>query len=121
MAGVTGIGGFFFRSENPEALTRWYTEHFGVAFTGGEPWKQEAGHTVFAPFSNNTDYFAADKRWMINFRVDDLDAFTAQLEASGIEVIRNEAWNSEAGRFARVHDPEGNAIELWQPGAAPGC
>lgn len=115
MASVTGIGGFFFRAADPEALTRWYTQHFGVAFTGSEPWQQLAGHTVFAPFSNNSDYFAADKRWMINFRVDDLDAIAEQLEAAGVTVLRDEAWNSEVGRFARVHDPEGNPIELWEP------
>ena len=120
MAEVTGIGGFFFRAADPEALTQWYKRHFGVAFTGGEPWQQAAGHTVFVPFSDDSDYFASEKRWMINFRVDDLAAFTARLEAAGIEVLRDEAWNSEVGCFARVHDPEGNPIELWEPGP-PSC
>ena len=68
------------------------------------------------PFAHDTDHFPADKQWMINFRVDDLDAVLAKLRAAGIEIITKAEWDSpETGRFARVHDPEGNAIELWEP------
>ncbi|WP_367648179.1 VOC family protein [Ruegeria arenilitoris] len=63
-----------------------------------------------------TEYFGrADQQWMINFRVDDLAALIAQLEAAGFTVETRAEWDSEVGKFARIHDPEGNPIELWQP------
>ena len=70
----------------------------------------------FAPFAADTDYFAADRQWMLNLRVDDLDGLCATLRAAGIEIITKPEWNAPGiGRFARLHDPEGNAIELWEP------
>ncbi len=109
---VTGIGGLFFRSENPKALSAWYKTHFDIDFG----WQQEAGPTILAPFAKTTDYFPADKQWMLNLRVSELDAVVAKLQASGIEVKRDPSWDTpETGRFARIHDPEGNAIELWEP------
>jgi glyoxylase I family protein len=79
------------------------------------PWRQEAGPTVFAPFSADTDYFGRDEQsWMINLRVGDLDAMAAQPRAAGIEVeIDPELYPN--GRFARLADPEGNPIQLWEP------
>lgn len=114
MEKVTGIGGVFFRARDPKALKAWYAEHLGVE---GEPiWKQSEGYTEFAPFAADTDYFAADRQWMINFRVANMDAMRQQLEAAGIAVETNAEWDApEVGRFARIHDPEGNAIELWEP------
>ncbi len=114
MEKVTGIGGLFFRAQDPGKLSAWYMEHLGV---GGEPvWQQEAGYTVFSPFAANTEYFAADKQTMLNFRVNDLDAMIAQLKAADIEVETRAEWDApEVGRFARIHDPEGNPIELWEP------
>ena len=78
-------------------------------------WQQEAGPTVFAPFKETTSYFGdPQKVWMVNFRVRDLDKMAAQLQAAGIEIkIDPQAYPN--GRFARLHDPEGNPIELWQP------
>jgi predicted enzyme related to lactoylglutathione lyase len=115
MAKATGIGGLFFRSNDKAALSKWYETHLGVP----EFWEQQAGFTVFAPFGATTDYFPADKQFMINFRVDDLDALMADLKSAGIAVeTRPDEWDTpETGRFARIHDPEGNAIELWQPPA----
>lgn len=115
MARTTGIGGVFFRANDPDALAKWYETHLGVT----ELWTQQAGPTVFAPFRQATDYFSADKHWMINFRVDDLEGMIAQLRAAGIEMeTRPGEWDGpETGRFARIHDPEGNPIELWQPAA----
>ena len=117
---VTGLGGFFFRATDPDRLTQWYREHLGF---GGHAslWEQQAGSTVFAPFKKDSDYFAADKAFMLNLRVDDLAAITEKLAASGIEVIRKDEWDADGsyGLFARIHDPEGNAIELWQPPEEP--
>ena len=117
---VTGIGGFFFRAHDPEALGRWYQEHLGVLLiptsSGQSAWRQQAGPTAFGPFPQASGYFGdPQKVWMINFRVNDLDKMAAQLIAAGIE-IKVDAKAYPNGRFARLHDPEGNPIELWQPG-----
>jgi glyoxylase I family protein len=119
MEKVTGIGGFFFRAKDPKALGLWYQQHLGVSLipTSYEesPWQQEAGPTAFAPFKETSDYFGdAHKVWMLNFRVRDLDKMAAQLEAAGI-AVKIDPQSYPNGRFARVHDPEGNPIELWQP------
>lgn len=113
MAKVTGIGGVFFRAQDPDALSAWYETHLGIAGF----WNQDAGLTVFAPFKADTDYFAPGKQWMINLRVDDLDGLMDTLRAAGIAIeTRPDEWDSaEAGKFARIHDPDGNPIELWQP------
>ena len=109
-----GIGGVFFRSRDTAALAAWYETHLGVPGF----WQQQAGLTVFAPFKADTDYFPADRQWMINFRVDDLDALITSLQAAGIAVETRAEWDTpETGRFARIADPEGNQIELWQPPA----
>lgn len=112
---VTGIGGLFFRSRDPEALAAWYRTHLGVGVAGSPVWLQEAGPTVFAPFPADSDYFAADRQWMLNLRVEGLDAMVSHLEAAGIIAERRAEWDGAAGRFARIHDPEGNPIELWEP------
>lgn len=105
----------FFRSQNPEMLVRWYELNLGVDISR-KTWVQQGGQTVFAPFSEDSEYFGRKtQQWMICFRVNNLNAMVAQLRASGIEAIQKEEWNSEVGTFARIHDPEGNPIELWQP------
>ena len=119
MEKVAGIGGMFFRAKDPEKLTTWYSEHLGVGFDGEIPWIQEAGPTVFSPFKVDTDYFGdSKKQWMINFRVSDIDAMISQLKAADIDVVTRAEWDSKIGRFARIHDPEGNPIELWEPAQA---
>jgi predicted enzyme related to lactoylglutathione lyase len=71
---------------------------------------------VVAPFPASTDYFPAEKQWMLNLRVSELDALVRELEAAGIAIVRKAEWDTEeTGRFARVYDPEGNPIELWEP------
>jgi predicted enzyme related to lactoylglutathione lyase len=116
--GVTGIGGLFFRARDPDALRRWYCDHLGVGCGDYGLWDQQAGTTVFSPFPADTDYFPAERQWMLNFRVDDLDTLLARLREAGIDVFTRPEWDDPAiGRFARIHDPEGNPIELWQPPA----
>jgi glyoxylase I family protein len=119
MEHVTGIGGLFFRAKNPAALAQWYKEQLGVGLAPAdysqEPWRQEAGPTVFAPFPKDSEYFGnAEKNWMINFRVRDLDAMVEQLRAAKVDVVVDSE-DYPNGRFARMHDPEGNPIELWEP------
>ena len=114
--GVTGIGGLFFRAQDPDALRAWYAEHLGVGAGPYGMWEQAAGTTVFSPFKADTDYFPADRQWMLNLRVDDLDDLAGSLRAAGVDVLTKPEWDMPGvGRFARIHDPEGNPIELWQP------
>src|SRR4051794_28941077 len=91
MEKVSGIGGLFFRARDARALAQWYQEHLGINQTPSSyeelPWQQEAGPTAFTPFPETTTYFGdAKQQWMVNLRVGDLDAMTAQLRAAGIAV-----------------------------------
>ncbi len=127
--GVLGMGGFFFRAKDPDALVAWYREHLNIGMgckaddtDAGDAddwfWQTQGGPMVFAPFKADTDYFAADKQFLINLRVSDLEGMLEQLNAAGIAIITKDEWDTpETGKFARIHDPEGNAIELWEPPA----
>jgi predicted enzyme related to lactoylglutathione lyase len=118
MERVVGIGGVFFRAKEPKALAQWYQTHLGINLAptdmNMQPWVSKEGVTVFAPFADDTDYFPPDRMFMLNFRVQDLDAMLVQLRAAGVEVTQDEAMDG-IGRFARIHDPEGNPVELWEP------
>ena len=116
---VTGIGGFFFKAKDPKALAEWYEKNLGVGRTptakGMEPWRQDAGATAFQPFPATTEYFGPEtQQWMINFRVANLNQMVAQLTAAGIKV-EIDPTKYPNGRFALLHDPEGNPIQLWEP------
>ncbi|MFA5968628.1 MAG: VOC family protein [Sphingomonas sp.] len=122
---VLGIGGLFFRARDPDALNVWYRETLGVgagcAAEGTGPvdewtWNVQGGPVVFAPFKATTDYFPADRQYMLNLRVTDIAGMIVELEARGISVETRPEWDDpQVGRFARIHDPEGNPIELWEP------
>ena len=124
---MTGIRGFFVRAHDPVALAAWYKTHLNIG--GGcdrtaigavdeWSWPTAGGPTVFAPFAANSNYFAADKAFMLNLRVTGLDDLLTTLRAAGIAVETRAEWDApETGRFARIHDPEDNAIELWEPPA----
>jgi glyoxylase I family protein len=106
---VAGIGGFFFRARDPDALNRWYAEHLGVVLPTGnydDPgWFPDRGQTVFTAFSSDSDAFGSlEKTWKINFRVRDLDRMVRQLRAADIDVHERDYAN---GRFAELADPEG--------------
>ncbi|GAA4821872.1 glyoxalase/bleomycin resistance/dioxygenase family protein [Sphingosinicella ginsenosidimutans] len=120
---VIGMGGYFFRAKDPPALKAWYKAHLGVGGGCGTDesgrsnewvWFTAGGPMVFEPFKHDTDYFPADRTAMINLRVDGLEALVADLRAAGIEITREENMDG-VGRFAHIHDPEGNLIELWEP------
>jgi predicted enzyme related to lactoylglutathione lyase len=118
---VTGIGGFFFRAKDPKALAEWYERNLGIARTPTgkdmEPWHQDAGTTAFQPFPATTTYLGPEtQQWMLNLRVARLDAMVAQLSAAGIKVDVDPR-KYPNGRFALLHDPEGNPIQLWEPDA----
>lgn len=118
---VVGMGGYFFRAKDPDALKAWYLEHLGVGGGVGTDangqsnewvWFHEGGPMVFSPFPADSKYFPAEKQTMINLRVRDLPGLLAKLRAAGIEVTQEQT--DAVGHFARVHDPEGNVIELWE-------
>ena len=118
MEKVLGIGGLFFRSKNPSDLAQWYFENLGITLVPQDydkpAWRQSGGTTVFSPFAEDTDYFGRpEQQWMVNFRVRDLDAMTAQLKAGGTTVEFEGDFPN--GRFAKLQDPEGNPIQLWEP------
>jgi predicted enzyme related to lactoylglutathione lyase len=124
MERVTGIGGIFFRAPDPAALVAWYRDHLGIEphWEAGTvfAWRRaeapdEHGTTVWSAFPEDTTYFGpGPQSFMINYRVDDLDAMIAQLRAAGAWVDEK-VEESEYGRFGWAKDPEGNRFELWQP------
>jgi len=124
MERVTGIGGVFFKANNPKALTDWYRRHLGVPVDADGsvvfPWWEEAdrerpGKTVWSAFPRDTKYFEPSTApFMINYRVRDLDRLLEELRREGVEVDPR-IEEGEYGRFAWVMDPEGNRIELWEP------
>ena len=115
MAGITGIGGLFFRSQDSKALSEWYEKYFGIhSVNSGKMWKQEYGPTVFAPFKADTKYFGENQQFMVNFRVEGLEKFLDMLKSEGVKIDQNRE-EMEFGKFAWVYDPEGNKIELWEP------
>ncbi len=124
MQRVTGIGGIFFKSPDPQSLCAWYREHLGLevtdwggaVFSWGGP-DSAPGMTLWSPFAQDTRYMEpGTASFMINFRVADLDALLAALRAEGCRVL-DHTETSEQGKFGWVIDPDGNKIELWQPPA----
>jgi catechol 2,3-dioxygenase-like lactoylglutathione lyase family enzyme len=124
MKRVTGIGGIFFKSRDPKALGTWYRDHLGIDLEdwGGSVfhWKgpdnpEGVGTTVWSPFAADTEYFApSTASFMINYRVEDLDAVLQALRSEGVQVDEK-VEESEFGKFGWVIDPDGNKLELWQP------
>jgi predicted enzyme related to lactoylglutathione lyase len=122
---VNGIGGIFIKSENPEMLCAWYDKHLGTSF-GNETysifrWRNRThpgkiGSTTFSFFPSNTKYFdPSSSACMVNFRVPDLSAFLNKMKAEGVRVM-DHTEEFEYGKFGWILDPEGNKIELWEPG-----
>jgi len=122
MAKVTGFGGIFFKSRDPKALGEWYAKHLGLPVDdwGGARFEEDAdraGYMIWSPFAADTKHFAPSTHpYMINFRVDDLDALLDQLRAAGVQVD-DRIEDGEYGRFGWIMDPDGTRIELWQPPA----
>jgi len=124
MERVTGLGGLFFKAEDPEALYAWYEKHLGLKCGSNEAvtfrWrhhedKEKEGMTVWAILPQTTRYFEPSRAgFMMNFRVADLDRLLGVLKEEGVEIDPHRE-DYEYGRFAWIMDPEGNRIELWEP------
>lgn len=118
MAQVTGVGGVFWRADDPDSLRAWYAEALGIVDPPDGVWQQETGPTVIAPFTRDSEHFGLDQQFMVNFRVRGLNELLGQLRSRGVEVLREEH-EETVGEFAWILDPEGNRIELWQPADDP--
>lgn len=125
MKRVTGIGGIFFKAKDQKKMIEWYEKHLGLKQDpGGEGvglrWRdldnpERIGMTVWSVFREDSRYFDPSRApFMINYRVDDLDALLETLRAEGVQIDPKRE-NYDYGRFAWIMDPEGNRIELWEP------
>ena len=125
MKRVTGLGGVFFKAKDPETLRAWYKEHLGLEFDNygsavfdcpeGEEDRKKA-QTVWSLFPSDTKYFEpSGAPFMLNYRVEDLARLLEQLRSEGVQVDEKME-EFEYGKFGWVMDPEGNRIELWEPG-----
>jgi predicted enzyme related to lactoylglutathione lyase len=120
MKRVTGLGGVFFKSEDPKKLKAWYERHLDVRdmFQWNDiakPDAKEPAVTAWSPFKKDTDYFSpSEKSFMFNYRVENLEELLKVLTEEGVQVV-GEMQIESYGKFAWIMDPEGNKIELWEP------
>ena len=122
MSPVRGIGGIFFKSQDPKKLEKWYIEHLGLKpddegyiyfmWSGLD----KPGYTLWGPFPEDTKYFdPSQSSWMINFVVSEIERTVDSLRAKGVEIDKRGVQDTPEGKFAWFIDPEGNKIELWEP------
>jgi len=123
MKKVTGIGGVFFKCDNPKDMNDWYSKNLGVPtgeYGATFEWRQhddpaKKGSTAWCTFPQNTNYFnPSTKPFMINYRVDDISALVEELKREKVTII-DEISEFDYGKFVHILDPEGNVIELWEP------
>jgi predicted enzyme related to lactoylglutathione lyase len=123
MKKVTGIGGVFFKCKDPEQIKEWYKKHLGLDTTPygvtfewyAEPGSTKKAATQWNPFKETTKYFdPSTKDFMINYRVDNLEALVAELKKEGVTIVDN-IEKYDYGKFVHILDAEGNKIELWEP------
>jgi len=125
MKRVTGIGGIFFKSEDPKNLKEWYGKHLGFNTTEwgctfqwidpDKPGAKVPARTEWSPFKGDTEYFSpSEKPFMFNYRVEDLEGLLSMLREEGVTVVGS-VEEFPYGKFGWIMDPEGNKIELWEP------
>lgn len=127
MAKVTGIGGIFFKCKDSKKVSEWYKTHLGMDtndYGANFEWREDAnpnlkGSTQWSPFDEKTKYFEpSTKEFMINYRVDDLEAMVEQLRKDGVTIV-DSMETYDYGKFIHILDAEGNKIELWEPAPEP--
>jgi predicted enzyme related to lactoylglutathione lyase len=120
MKKVTGIGGIFFKCDDPKAMNDWYAKNLGLAtsdYGTTFEWQQDSkeGSTTWSTFPQDTQYFnPSSKPFMINYRVENLVALVEELKKENVTIV-DEITDSDYGKFVHILDPEGNIIELWEP------
>lgn len=123
MKKVTGIGGIFFKTKDPEKMKKWYNQNLGLVTneygsvfefrSSDEPKKK--GYSVWSPFAEDTKYFQPSKKdFMINYRVENIENLVDELREAGVTIC-DEIESYEYGKFVHILDPENNKIELWEP------
>lgn len=123
MKKVTGIGGIFFKTDDPEKMKKWYSKNLGLVtneygsvfeFRKSET-PNEKAYAVWSPFNKNTEYFQpSGKEFMVNYRVENIEELVEELQNSGVTIC-DEIATYEYGKFVHILDPENNKIELWEP------
>jgi len=123
MKKVTGLGGVFFKCNDPKGMNEWYGKNLGIAagdYGATFEWRQEEdptkkGTTAWSTFPANTKYFnPSEKPFMINYRVENLEALIEELKKENVTIV-DEIAAYDYGKFVHIMDPEGNIIELWEP------
>ncbi|MCB0522964.1 MAG: VOC family protein [Saprospiraceae bacterium] len=123
MKRVTGIGGVFFKCQDPEKVKAWYKDHLGLdtdQYGTTFEWRlaeepDKKGYTQWSPFSAGTKYFEpSQKEFMINYRVENLEVLVELLKKEGVTVL-DAIESYDYGKFVHILDLEGNKIELWEP------
>lgn len=123
MKKVTGLGGVFFKSDNPKAMNEWYAKNLGLPasdYGTTFEWREhddpsKKGSTSWCAFPKDTQYFnPSEKPFMINYRVADIVALVAELKKDNVTIV-DEIAEYDYGKFVHILDPEGNIIELWEP------
>ena len=120
---VTGIGGIFFKTKNPQSTKEWYNKNLGLAIDDyGSPFEfrnannpDEINYLMWSPFSDDTEYFKpSEKEFMINYRVQNIEGLVENLKKNGVTVV-DEIETYDYGKFVHIMDSDGNKIELWEP------
>jgi len=123
MKKVTGIGGILFKCKDPTVMNEWYKTHLGIdagQYGASFEWLQmddptKKGVTQWATFADTTKYFEpSTKEFMINYRVENIEALVAQLKTEGVIIVDN-IEDTGYGKFVHIMDAEGNKVELWEP------
>ena len=120
MKRVTGLGGVFFKADDPKKMKAWYKEHLGVGdmfewIDPAKPDAKELAATAWSPFKSDTTYFQpSEKQFMFNYRVENLEELLKVLKEEGVQIV-GEITDYPYGKFGWIVDPEGNKIELWEP------
>jgi predicted enzyme related to lactoylglutathione lyase len=123
MKRVTGIGGIFFKCNDPDKMKDWYRAHLGLntnEYGASFEWRQadnpdKTGSTQWSPFAEKTKYFEPSKKeFMINYRVENLEGLVEELKKEGVTIL-DKIETFDFGKFVHILDPEGNKIELWEP------
>jgi len=123
MKKVTGIGGVFFKCADPSKMNEWYAKHLGLPvsqYGTTFEWREmddpeKTGQTVWSTFPSDTKYFGpSEKDFMINYRVEHIEALVEELKNAGVTIVDDIA-SYDYGKFVHILDPEGNKIELWEP------
>ncbi|MBO2012870.1 VOC family protein [Siccationidurans soli] len=123
MRKVTGIGGVFFKCQDPNKMREWYKTHLGLNtndYGAVFEWRQatdasQKGFTQWSPFEAATNYFApSSKDFMINYRVENLVLLVEELKKEGVTIV-DEIETYDYGKFVHILDAEGNKVELWEP------